>query len=147
MDEINTLNTDTPRVNYTPLLELDLYFGLKSKLLLLNENLKIDDHYSGEVDVLDYKGGSLACTIIEFEQFLGKLDKSQVYRVKGVFPIENNRGLIINWAFGRFEWHNVEYMGEIRVTVMGVGLFALKKRFGELFQCLEMHFHPQKRLD
>ena len=139
LDKINTLNTDTPKILYKNDLELGIYFGINSQLIIKNDFAVVNDHHSGEIDVIDIKNGSV--DLIEFEQLLQILDKTEVYRVKGVFPI--NGGKIINWAFGRYEWHSVEYSLGLRLTVMGLGLFKWKKKFAVVFKDSEINYHPR----
>jgi G3E family GTPase len=139
IDKINTLNTDTPKVLHSKILELDLFFGIETNLF--GTEPKLTDHHSGEVDVLDIKGGTL--TDLElFEALLKTLDKTEVYRVKGVLPVKD-KYLIINWAFGRHEWHGTEYNGVLKLTVMGIGLFRWKPKFLALFQHAHTSYSPR----
>jgi hypothetical protein len=50
----------------------------------------------------------------ELDLLLKRLPKDTIYRVKGTF----HGGLVLNWAFGRYEWIKVDTDYQ-RVTIMG----------------------------
>ena len=139
IDKVNTLNTDTPKVLYNENLELDLFFGIETRLF--GTEPKLSNHHSGEVDVFDIKGGSLT-DLDKFQLLLDSVDKTEVYRVKGILPLSHG-AKVINWAFGRYEWHELDYTGELKMTIMGIGLFRWKAKFLDLFEGSKVHYTPR----
>ena len=139
IDKVNTLNTDTPKVLYNENLELDLFFGIETRLF--GTEPKLSKHHSGEVDVFDVKGGSIT-DLETFQLLLDSVDKTEVYRVKGIIPLPNG-AKVINWAFGRYEWHELDYTGELKMTVMGIGLFRWKAKFLNLCEGSKVYYTPR----
>jgi G3E family GTPase len=131
IDHINTLNTDTPKILYRDSLDLELFFGIDTRLFeVAGDYHHNQDHHQSEVDLIQIVGGE--CPIEQLEQLLATLPKDEVYRVKGAFPTEQET-LILNWAFGRYQWHkSKQLIDKLKITVMGNGLFRFKSKFAAI---------------
>ncbi|KAI9183877.1 hypothetical protein H9P43_002929 [Blastocladiella emersonii ATCC 22665] len=167
LDHVYELNEDTPKVKYASDLDLDLLFGLDTQLFStlptgsrLGE-IKVGgqaddahggiDHMKNEVDLLtiedDSFDGTNAVPLAAWDEFLGKLSKDTVYRVKGLVRVVGAEDgaepylVIVNHAFGRTAITKVESSEIMRdhaavrakLTVMGTSLFVYKALFAKFF--------------
>jgi G3E family GTPase len=132
IDKICELNEDTPRINYSRQLNLDLVFGLDTKLFL-DQNFQSlpfheghshgkANHMENEVDLITIELAysnqlpSIGTTGIPYSKlvdFLTGLPKENIYRVKGLVrlaqegELEQNQVQVVNHAFGRVSFTTV----------------------------------------
>jgi G3E family GTPase len=146
IDHVAELNPDTPRVlcyKDKPL-DFELIFGLDTTLFKINplsERRKKDScnefcgggenydksHQNNEVDIIQIEiqksNISNLFTKDEWETLLKTLSPEDVYRVKGVvhFKEDPTKTQILNWAFGRWRWFDVDTPVDkfVELTVMG----------------------------
>ncbi|KAI1317681.1 hypothetical protein EDD11_007987 [Mortierella claussenii] len=135
IDRVNDLNTDAPKVfvNVDQPVSPELIFGLDTKLFELQGAMapnnrafqeELDQHgnkahHKNELDTMEIKcfGGinDVSLSLEKFEQFLGTLDKDDVYRLKGFVRLSGINGAesqdksmtatsicVVNHAFGKW---------------------------------------------
>jgi len=129
IDHLYTLNDVTPKIKCQGRNGVDpnLIFGLQSKLFLLSDSEKKEsgvEHDEVETvtilrDSHDNDNGIEQEILIEA---LDTLPRESVWRVKGFVKLIDERWLIVNWAFGRYElkdFSGVDMTGVVRMTAMG----------------------------
>ena len=133
LDRVNDLNTDTPKVKWGRDSRVDatLLFGVSTRLFE-NGGYQEDralDHHEREVELMSISQES-EVDIKELEKLLDALPKDTVYRIKGTF----HGGIVLNWAFGRYEWIKVEKnYNRVEVTVMGQELNMVIEKLSTVF--------------
>ncbi|KAJ1556451.1 hypothetical protein HK096_000608 [Nowakowskiella sp. JEL0078] len=176
LDHIYELNDDATVIRHPSTgISPDLVFGLDSRQFLsISDDLRevVDPlHHATEIDVLtlDTTGhihnDTCGCNSaagshddvlarVDLEKFLETIKKEDVYRVKGFVRLESGEWWIVNWAFGRLELVKStneaigrDWLGAVRITVMGIGLqvwidkfcngFAISKSSTNLVKALE----------
>ena len=176
IDSVNDLNTDTPKLKWSKdCADASLLFNLSMRPFSSSlpaslsefdqagnhKHLLDQDHHSREIDLIHISstGPPLSSPkgMAELEDFLSKLDKEYIYRVKGILAVTLDAAdllvdakpstftTILNWAFGRWTLTRIDKEisnrngnghGEeeqqilTRITVMGIGL----QRFVPLFE-------------
>ncbi|KAI9220635.1 CobW/HypB/UreG, nucleotide-binding domain-containing protein [Blastocladiella britannica] len=127
LDHVYELNEDTPKVKYSSDLDLDLLFGIDTRLFAAADDavrlgaatplgspsthdpdLAAGAHMQNEVDLLAVEAAADDDRTLPSRQalelFLASLDKDRVYRVKGVVQAtteDTASPWIVNHAFGR----------------------------------------------
>jgi G3E family GTPase len=143
IEAVNELNTDTPRLLWSQDLGLEVFFGLDTKLFL-EKQIELDhdhEHHSREVDLITIKS-DMEYSQDDVDVLLKKLPKEEVYRVKGLFP-QNEGGLILNWAFGRWNWTQSNTVYPLQITVMGVELYLHLKTIQDFFKDATIQYSPR----
>ncbi|EGF82726.1 hypothetical protein BATDEDRAFT_22828 [Batrachochytrium dendrobatidis JAM81] len=172
IDVVDELNTDTPKVNVPAEgVSPSLVFGLNTHLFLSNDSLSTGipfdiNHHANEVDLIHIQQemplGTSSVSVSPYtqnklEMLLKGLSKDEVYRVKGFIRLADSQPesvWIVNWAFGRstlvassrLTTDSASTMKSMYVllTVMGKGLFRLRKVFEQAFPCAEVKLHLAK---
>ncbi|KAK9764871.1 hypothetical protein K7432_007278 [Basidiobolus ranarum] len=163
IDHINELNTDTPKIKCEGKTGVppEVMFGIDTKLFQLDAKKDGEtfdqDHHHKEIDIVqvirlddteDHTGPVLEKKA--FEKFLSSLPKDEIYRVKGLIKLQEEKDgemvqqlYILNHAFGRSSYTPVERDISadaekqkilIKMTIMGQGLPMYVNRLKEGFQ-------------
>jgi G3E family GTPase len=142
LDLVNDLNLDTGKLKWTRFLDPALFFGHDTLLFTDDNNKKIEDHHSREVDLISIKDDG-SFTESEMDTLFSTMPKDQIYRVKGLFRMQN-KFMVLNWAFGRWEWTETKKPIEsTRITIMGIDLFEFIPKLKSTFQSVD--FSPRKQ--
>ena len=143
-----TLNPDTPMIKVPQQgISPGVVFGIDTALFSLSTqstdqsrwNELIDTkHHENEVDLVLVKS-NISISRSEFELLLNGLDKEYFYRVKGFVMFDATKCVIVNWAFGRVEWTEIEQPVEytVRLTIMGANLKRFLGPFQTMFEQVE----------
>ncbi len=140
------LTIDTPKYqwknNQVNREVVDLLFGMNTQLFLRGGEegggmeVVEEHHQEREVDLIHVSGGLSELEPQVWEEWLGRLDKESVYRVKAMVP-QPSPPRILNWAFGRWTWtftqEEEEEGRELRMTIMGIDLEAIEERVRLVF--------------
>ncbi len=138
IDSVNDLNLDTPKVKWMKGaggVDPSLLFGIGTDLFLdsqVNDDHQ-KDHHEREVD-LGHIIHQEPVSKEDLEAILGTISKDEVYRIKGVVCITQSQPLILNWAFGRWQWTlSTSSWNETRITLMGVDLGPAQRKLAQIF--------------
>ncbi|KAG2145252.1 CobW/HypB/UreG, nucleotide-binding domain-containing protein [Suillus clintonianus] len=145
IDNLNTLNLDTPKIkcNGRHGVDPNVLFGIDSKLFKNSIPQGIEDHHDEVKTLTAYRGFLPTCHSHEhhdreacisrtevdvdrrmLESALASLNKESVWRVKGFVRLDSAIW-ILNWAFGRYDLTlskgDISFMRDasIRLTIMG----------------------------
>lgn len=145
IDNLNTLNLDTPKIkcNGRNGVDPNVLFGIDSKLVRDPIPQDIEDHHDEVKTLTAYRGFLPTCHNHEhhdrescashaevdvdkgiLESALASLNKESVWRVKGFVRLDSAIW-ILNWAFGRYDLTlfkgDTSFMRDasIRLTIMG----------------------------
>jgi len=121
LDDVYDLNPTTPKIKTEKgIVSQDLVFGIDKSLFRNRRDLVNDVHDSHhrEVEVLEVNSDK-TFNMDNVANFLNKVDKEYIYRLKGIFKSKNSY-FLINYVFGRYSTEEMKnYKGETKVLIIG----------------------------